>query len=368
MARSPDDGSAKIYELAAQVRDRCLLDDGSILFETQRLWTAQNLDTLHRVFVAEPDGGDRSFIEKFHDQLRPAGSDIIKLAAEVLAIYFLFPSSVGGPRKRELVNEVLSWAEDGRMVDVHPFALAFNTGIGSAGQGYNTRRPFELAFFIDVAIALKALPAEERERAMADPWTLQQIADDQPDAESRQLRHMILNLLFPEEFERIASGNHKRRVISAFAGLLTGRTEDPDRQLLEIRRALEDLLPGRDLDFYEPPLVTAWFDSSEGNDDLAPIELVHHKKQIVFYGPPGTGKTFTAKALAKQIIRGAAMRRMGPARYFRDSQLVEDALGANVHRLQLHPAYSYEDFIRALHIGPGGVTEYRMGYLPTLVH
>lgn len=39
----------------------------------------------------------------------------------------------------------------------------------------------------------------------------------------------------------------------------------------------------------------------------------------------------------------------------------------NVHRLQLHPAYSYEDFIRALHISTSGGTEYRAGYLPKLI-
>ncbi len=38
-----------------------------------------------------------------------------------------------------------------------------------------------------------------------------------------------------------------------------------------------------------------------------------------------------------------------------------------MHRLQLHPAYSYEDFIRALHISNGGGTEYRAGYLPQLI-
>jgi hypothetical protein len=36
---------------------------------------------------------------------------------------------------------------------------------------------------------------------------------------------------------------------------------------------------------------------------------------------------------------------MGPARYFQSQTLVAAAIQDNVHRLQLHPAYSYEDFI-----------------------
>jgi len=58
---------------------------------------------------------------------------------------------------------------------------------------------------------------------------------------------------------------------------------------------------------------------------------------------------------------------MGPARYFQSQPAIESAIRDNVHRLQLHPAYSYEDFIRVLHISNGGGTEYRAGYLPKLI-
>ena len=58
---------------------------------------------------------------------------------------------------------------------------------------------------------------------------------------------------------------------------------------------------------------------------------------------------------------------MGPARYFQSQSAIKSAIRDNVHRLQLHPAYSYEDFIRALHISNIGGTEYRAGYLPKLI-
>ncbi len=136
---------------------------------------------------------------------------------------------------------------------------------------------------------------------------------------------------------------------------------------MTIRRELEKLLPNKQLDFYRTPLVEAWNTEEEGGSEGVPLEIIQHKKQIVLYGPPGTGKTFTAKKLAELVIRSAALSKMGPARYFNSESVVKEATQKNVHRLQMHPAYSYEDFIRALHLSRGGSTEYRLGYLPRLI-
>jgi 5-methylcytosine-specific restriction protein B len=367
MARYSEHDTSRIYEAADAFRNNCLLRDGSLLFEQASLWRPELLESIHKAFVATPDEGDRSFIDKFRDQIKPAGTDVIRLAAELLAVYFLFPSNVGGFRKRQVVNEVLGWAGD-NLPENHLVSVAFEHGIGSGGQGYNTRRPFEIAFLIEFAKAWKALPTEQQQAAANDPWKFQELIDGTEDAESKQLRHMLLHLLFPDSFERIASGNHKRRVIAAFTGLVQDEHEDEDRQLLAIRQGLEDLMPGKTLDFYWSPLEAAWYDSSEGGlADGAPLEIIQHKKQVVLYGPPGTGKTYRAKRLAERIIRSSALVTMGPARYFQSQSAIENALKSNIHRLQLHPAYSYEDFVRGLHISANGATEYRPGYLLRLI-
>lgn len=366
MARYSESDTSKIYQAADLFRTNCLLGDGSLLFADATVWRRDVLDRIHTAFVATPDEGDRSFIDKFKDQIGQAGQEVVRLAAEILCIYFLFPSNVGGVRKRQVVNEVLRWAGDS-LPESHLLSSAFAHGIGSGGQGYNTRRPFEIASLIDLAIAWKKLPAERQALLATDAWLFKDFLDSIEDAESKQLRHMLLHLLFPDQFERIASGNHKRRVVKAFSGLVNPEPEDEDRAILAIRHELEKLMPKKQLDFYWSPLVEAWYDDSEGTSEGAPLEIIQHKKQIVFYGPPGTGKTFRAKRIAERVIRAAALRQMGPARYFQSEAVISAAIQNNVHRLQLHPAYSYEDFIRALHISNGGGTEYRAGYLPRLI-
>ncbi|MDP2007885.1 MAG: AAA family ATPase [Rubrivivax sp.] len=366
MARHTEHDTTRIYPVADAFRNKCLLHDGSLLFEGSSVWRPDALDQIHKAFVATPDEGDRSFIVKFKDQVGKAGPEVVRLAAEILCVYFLFPSNVGGARKRQVVNEVLGWAGDS-LPESHLVSSAFSNGIGSGGQGYNTRRPFEIAFLIDLVIAWKKLPTDRQAAVAADPWLCQEFVDSIDEAESKQLRHMLLYLLFPDHFERIASGNHKRRIIKAFSGLVDAEPEDEDRAILAIRGKLEKLLPNQPLDFYWSPLVEAWYDDSEGASEGAPLEVIQHKKQIVLYGPPGTGKTFRAKKLAERVIRSAALSQMGPARYFQSQSDVAAAINNNVHRLQLHPAYSYEDFIRALHISSGGGTEYRAGYLPRLI-
>ena len=276
MTRYSESDTTKIYQAADKFRSDFLLRDGSLLFDEANLWRLDLLERIHKDFVATPDEGDRPFIVKFKDQVGQAGKEVVRLAAEILCVYFLFPSNVGGIRKRQVVNEILSWSGD-NLPDNNLLSAAFAKGIGSGGQGYNTRRPFEIAFLIDLVIAWKRLPKEKQESIVADPWLFQEYADSIEDAETKQLRHMLVHLMFPDQFERIASGSHKRRVIKAFSDLVMDVPENQDRAILAIRHELEKLLPGQSLDFYWPPLVEAWFDNGESNSEGAPLEIIQHK-------------------------------------------------------------------------------------------
>lgn len=364
MARYPQ--ATLVYDAAKLFCERCLLSDGSLLGD-ESLWTAENLRRLHDTFVKDPDVGDRSFTDKFRDQIAKAGNDAVaRLAAEVVAVHFLFPSNVGADRKKALVAEVAGWG-GGTLTEDSPVTKAFDKGVGSGGQGYNTRRPFEIAFLIEFALKWKELDTERRAALLPDPTAFMAFVDSVDGAEARQLRHMLLHLVHPDSFERIASGEHKRRVGAAFSSLAGDGSDDLDARLRRIRESLASMIPGAGLDFYDPPLVEVWNDQGEAPADGLSLEALRHKRQIVLYGPPGTGKTHQAKSIAERLIRPALLAVMGPKEYFARRADVEEGIRRRTHRLQLHPAYGYEDFVRGLHIDGRGGTEYRPGYLPRLV-
>jgi len=181
------------------------------------------------------------------------------------------------------------------------------------------------------------------------------------------MRHVLLHLLQPNYFERIASGAHKQSIASTYEGFVADGEADLDERLLEIRERLEALLkrPREQVDFYEAPLEGTW-GADRAGDGTTALDALELQKQLVIFGPPGTSKTYEAKQLARQIIRRAAMRQWGAVAYFERQDELEQLIDAHVRRLQLHPAYSYEEFIRGLRLRDGK-TVYEDGYLLRLV-
>lgn len=70
MARYSEHDTSKIYQAADSFRANCLLSDGSLLFSDASVWRPDVLERIHKAFVATPDEGDRTFIDKFKDQSR----------------------------------------------------------------------------------------------------------------------------------------------------------------------------------------------------------------------------------------------------------------------------------------------------------
>jgi len=132
---------------AAQVwKQKCMLSDGSV-FSDSKLWTASNLAILDEQFIENPIKGDEPFLVKFRRQLEPTPGPVKQLAAEILWLMLLFPTNIGGPKKRQNVMEVWSWS--GEILDEsHPLLMLLDHGIGSAGQAYNQRCDLEIAFAI----------------------------------------------------------------------------------------------------------------------------------------------------------------------------------------------------------------------------
>ncbi|HRN51917.1 MAG TPA: AAA family ATPase [Gemmatimonadaceae bacterium] len=257
----------RVYAAVDAWRERCLLKDGSALSDGS-VWTTDNVTALITHFVDKPDEGDRSFLLKLQDQLASAPKGASQLAAEMLWLMMLFPDRIGGDSKRTLVQTVWDWS-GAKLPDGHPLLAGLDEGIGSTGTAYNTRRPFELMLLVRFAAAWKGLPMQEQQALLAEPMAFAEWFDRLPEVDGKQIRHILLHLLFPEYFPRVGSRGHKRQIDDAFRYLLspeeleTAPTDSPldrDRRILMIGRRLNaaypDLAP---VDFYSSqPVRQEW--------------------------------------------------------------------------------------------------------------
>lgn len=367
-------GQSEIYEAAERWKERCLKQGRSVFLE-EEVWSHEAVDELKEHFIDDPRGEKGEFLDKLRDQLSDASPTAAKLAAEMLWVTLLYPisRSISPGKKRTYVRKVWSWSKeelDGNHELLDDRLLG--KGIGHPGPGYHRHRPRDLYLFIRMMRAWKELEKPKREDLLEDAWEFAEWFDQLEDATNRQLRDILLHLLFPETFERVTVTDQKRDLAAAFKAFLPDEDHLPesrsshvalDRRLLAIRESLEEALDLEHVNFYSPPFSRAWDWSSGQPQTLSRLEALRQRGQIVLYGPPGTGKTHDARRLAHRAIESAVLReRKGEFFKIEDSQW-KRIFDEHIVRRQLHPAYSYEDFIVGLHITEDGGTEYRNGLL-----
>lgn len=380
MAQFAEESRKHIDATSMAWRDRSLIGDASFTRPDDHpdCWSPANVAELHNRFLGNPlegkEGGG-TFRSKWEIQLDNASPEMRLLAGEVLALYYLPTQTVGGHHKVSMINETI--ADSALQLDAGAggeVVLAMDEWIANPGGRYNMRQDQHVGYLIDLAHRIKQLPLEERRGLLVngDPWHFGDFADGVGEGVTAgEMRHLVCHLLYPEWFERVASGAHKRRVLASFDSLVPATADTSiDQRLYEIRQALEEHVtdhPTGGLDFYHSPLVEIWRTPGSAGEALSDLAALQHKGQIVYYGPPGTGKTYRARELAETLIRGAALERWGVDGYFTHQPDVEAAVEHNVNRLQLHPGVGYPEFMIGLQLDDKGGTGYVPGILPRLV-
>ena len=234
-----------ILKAAEYWKWRCLLEEKS-LFTEWSLWTREGFDELHELYVERSKDGlsVTLYLSQLEDKLKPGEPEASCLWAEMTWVFHLIQSSesMKAATKRARIRENWDWS--GRSFPADHDLLSddvLGAGVANTGRAYNTHMWREIRFFADAMLQWFSLEIGEREFLLHHPWEYASWLDAGKFAKKRMFRHVLLFLLFPDEFEPIATDSIKSKIVKVLG---SGNRWDPtapvaiDKELLAIRQRL----------------------------------------------------------------------------------------------------------------------------------
>lgn len=302
-----------IFKAAQHWKTKALLSNRGIFKNEKEIWKIENLEALHSI-IEKIDRNKDVFLDELKALLSESEKpEISQLAAEMFWFMLLCTTDRLRTKKRELIKEV--WESSSKQFPKNSEWLKDEIlgGIGRGGVGFFSRLWWELRFFVLLVIAFKRLPSRQHNVLFSDCWKFAEwLEQNIPKREKRQFRHMILFLLFPDDFERIFSESNRIDIVCAFTGKEREEAEklsgwEIDRLLSDIRNREQEERRTHELDFYNTPLKEKWRNgnSEEEEEEASTMEETKNPINRILYGPPGTGKTYELNELTKKYSSGA---------------------------------------------------------------
>jgi KAP-like P-loop domain-containing protein len=171
-------------------------------------------------------------------------------------------------------------------------------------------------------------------------------------------------LLFPNEFERVASPTRKREIVRAFSDrsdrnewVRSASLVEIDRELLAIRRRLEKVYPGQEIDFYSTDLRPKW-DNEQNRIVLQRTsrpKVPESEQSTGEVGPQSAnGQARAGVALAHQFARAAGLQQPTPDLLFAAYlALVDHRQYSSPAATHLHYRMKEAAAKRRMYISPG---------------
>jgi MoxR-like ATPase len=373
MARYP--GAEAVYEVADLFRERCLENHRSLLWPDDEIWTIENIESFWNSCILPTKKTKDGNVFYWDELIKEQPDQVKKLGADASLFIRMYDNTTKSKNKTDRIFKVGPSREfvppDSETWDLVEAALSHGIGdptlsLRFGGQQTAIEYPTLLALrLFELQVDVRSYPAV---RHIAD-----QILTEL-DGHAPLFRNISLHLLFPDEIERIASNQHRKKILGAFSAEVQLPPDiDLDEGLLRIRHHLLSEFKLADFDFYDPQFKALWdppkkldkpveetpINNPEGapdtNEDAPkadPIsqladavyldkpflhevdDLLRSRLQLIFEGPPGSGKTFVAEKFA---------------RWFTGQSVDDDIpLDEHVEIVQFHQSYGYEDFVQGI--------------------
>ena len=262
-------GAETVYAAAEAWVERALRSDDSLFTPGRRIWTSSWLGELRQRFLDSPDESQGTFFDRLKRQLEGSPPEAYQLMAEVLYVHFLIIRTTDSSEERERLERILGWSQE-RVALAPELVAGLAPGLANPGMAFHTYRPFQVGLIIEFAGQWKQLPLDARQRLLDDPWAFKdflmqlELRSDllrKRQNTARIQRQALLHLVHPDTFESIVSVDHKAKIAAAFEGLVEDQTQDLDRQLREIRSALEGTFGSETFHFYSSDIRKQWDDA-----------------------------------------------------------------------------------------------------------
>ena len=374
----------EVYDLYNRFLEEFILNGRSILTKDKlKCLNPTTLSNCQRVYVEGADfSKDESFGKKLAKQFLNEDYPTRLVMAHLEWLWALGTMDLKIETKRSLTERTL-----GDKVAASELEDVYLEGFGKCGTYHQRSKNKEIEFILLLVKYLyeqrlhDEFKVYEDVASMIERICLQKKYGGEPKnygletgiayKDGQAMVNVLLHLSHPDTYERIASGDHKQKIATAFSEFVnTDKTNENNRiffsdnqevnlddKLFQIRNKLGTELGNPNFDFYDKDIAAKW--NKNGDKTTTPTPSVSDsnltqnddKKMPTFplnqilYGPPGTGKTYHTINKALEIVGFDATDK---TRKELKDEFDERIKTGQIVFTTFHQSMSYEDFIEGI--------------------